>query len=222
LLIITFVFLIIMPSPSSGAGPVEIAPSHRYAINLLSSLPPVEPDRLPAHRLFDSYHLYMTRGKEAGVMWHRLRLGFFPNKAAAEKAMGKLRGTYPEAWVTIVSKSERANYKRIVTGPAKSGLRKAIKDLLKPLTSAVAPAVAPAPKALTSAPRAAKAREGEVKLSTEEKRLEGIMEEAEKKMAGGDYSGARRLYLKVLKVKAPNRFAHGDGVLREFFPVLLP
>ncbi|MFQ5442178.1 MAG: SPOR domain-containing protein [Thermodesulfobacteriota bacterium] len=90
--------------PAEGKN---IDASYRYAINLISSTVPVDPSAEPHLKAFKGRLLYATTLKKEGTLWHRLRLGFFPSRKAAEKALRTLRGRYGDAWVTLVSKNER-------------------------------------------------------------------------------------------------------------------
>lgn len=78
-----------------------------YAINLESSLAPIDISTIKKLKIFQTHSLYTTRSKVDGQNWNRLRLGFFPSQQAANKALKQVKTSYPQAWVTKVSQSDR-------------------------------------------------------------------------------------------------------------------
>lgn len=85
---------------------------YMYAINLASSTKPIREKKLSKLEAFDKYIVYITRHREDGKNWYRLRIGFFPNRKTAVKAMRPLLKQYPEAWVTRVSSREKEHSSR--------------------------------------------------------------------------------------------------------------
>jgi tetratricopeptide (TPR) repeat protein len=79
-----------------------------YAINLESSLQPVDATRVDTSRLPDDLQLYTTRIVVADQTWHRLRLGFLASEADAERVLVQLQQIYPNAWVARVGDDEHA------------------------------------------------------------------------------------------------------------------
>ena len=101
--------------PPSGTGPsAEQArpaipiPSGLYVVNVLSQ--PKDIGDLPAARAeaLAGQTTYETRFERDGQTWHRLRVGFFETREAAEAASAKLAKLFPEAWVVKVTAQERA------------------------------------------------------------------------------------------------------------------
>lgn len=92
--------------------------SDRYAVNLLSSLEPIDLSDLPRLEVFKRYLLYTRLFRKDGKVWHRLRLGFFPAESEANAMLNSLRGMFPAAWVTKVSRSERKTSVRVAIAPA--------------------------------------------------------------------------------------------------------
>jgi tetratricopeptide (TPR) repeat protein len=93
-----------------GAGlGVGVNIDYPYAINLESTVKPVEPKSIPYLPEFKTYRLYTTRLVKDKQIWHRLRIGFFPTKQAALKVYKRISAAYPLAWVTIVSQEERSD-----------------------------------------------------------------------------------------------------------------
>ncbi len=126
LVILRSIFIITVISLFTGSfaqgsanGGVNL--EYPYAINLLSSRTPIEPERLPGPSFFKGYRLYKTEFSGKGRLWHRLRLGFFPSRKAAEKKLAKLKRRFPRAWVARVSKKERKRSAELVVIPGKAG-----------------------------------------------------------------------------------------------------
>jgi tetratricopeptide (TPR) repeat protein len=78
-----------------------------YAINLQSTIGPLDRKSIPNLLLFKDYRLYTTLVTLNGQSWTRLRLGFFKTKQNALVVHKKLVKHFPEAWVTIVGEQER-------------------------------------------------------------------------------------------------------------------
>jgi len=100
---------------SSEAADVNL--DYPYSINLFSSQTPIDPTELPPASLFKGYRLYQTEYRGKGVLWHRLRLGFFPSRESAEKKLAELRDHFPRGWVARVSKEERLRSAGLVVTP---------------------------------------------------------------------------------------------------------
>ncbi|MEZ5921968.1 MAG: tetratricopeptide repeat protein [Parvularculaceae bacterium] len=78
-----------------------------YALNLMSQQPPIEHASLPKAAAFDRYALYAVRFEEDGVVWNRLRLGFFNNRTEAQKVQSELAGVYRDSWIVRTTAEER-------------------------------------------------------------------------------------------------------------------
>lgn len=79
-----------------------------YVINAISQAGPVG-DLSPAQtQLVNGYQTYETRFDQDGQTWHRVRVGFFESRAAAEAARVNLLSGFPDSWVVKVSADERA------------------------------------------------------------------------------------------------------------------
>ncbi len=91
---------------NSGGTAVDL--SYPYALNLFSSTRPIDAAALPGPLLFKGYRLYKTKHKSRkGVLWHRLRMGFFPSRRAAERKLAVMKARFPHAWIAKVSREER-------------------------------------------------------------------------------------------------------------------
>jgi hypothetical protein len=78
-----------------------------FGINLSSSLTPPRPGTLPRPAGLEEYRLYTAEYRANGKVWHRLRLGFFADRAVAEQVRRRVVTTYPGAWITPVTTEER-------------------------------------------------------------------------------------------------------------------
>ncbi|MFQ5480643.1 MAG: SPOR domain-containing protein, partial [Thermodesulfobacteriota bacterium] len=94
----------------------------RYVVSLISNTKPIKTSKLRSNKAFKGHTLYTTSFRKDGVLWHRLRLGFFPTKKAAEQEMRLLKGSYQDAWVARVTVKERA---RVSAAYGKSARRTA-------------------------------------------------------------------------------------------------
>jgi SPOR domain len=88
-----------------------------YAINLESSLAPIDISAIQKQGILRTYSLYTTQSKVNGQIWYRLRLGFFPSQQAANEALKEIKAKYPQAWVTKVPQSDRIAAKKATTQP---------------------------------------------------------------------------------------------------------
>lgn len=156
--------------------------SNGYAIDLLSSLTPIDLSTLPRRNVLKKYRLYTTRFQKGGKVWLRLRLGFFPSKEAAQKVVVSLQGSFPRARVTKVSRKERERVAGIAIAPTTPAVSK------KPVRS----------KSPDAEQNTLEKDKGPLPRVSEE-RLARLMEEAEKAMTGGKYRLAVQYYTKILE-----------------------
>ncbi|MGE3693339.1 MAG: SPOR domain-containing protein [Novosphingobium sp.] len=109
--------------PPPPAKPDIAIPAGLYTVNLLSS--PGETGGLNdvQRATLEGSIAYETQYEREGQHWHRLRLGFFETREAAEAEVTRLAAQFPGAWVVKVTAQERAQgvATRIDTGaPVKS------------------------------------------------------------------------------------------------------
>lgn len=103
------------PDLVSGAAPAAVSAKAEipaldeggFGINLSSSLAPPRPGTLPRPAGLEEYRLYTAEYRANGKVWHRLRLGFFADRAVAEQVRRRVVTTYPGAWITPVTTEER-------------------------------------------------------------------------------------------------------------------
>jgi hypothetical protein len=146
----------------------DIDLSHPYAIHLMSTEKPIADVVISDVELLAKYRLYTSRAVVRGKLWHRLRLGFFPTMAAAQKVLPRLQADFPGAWITQVSEEERmASADTRISGPGKPAVERR-------------PEPAPAPSAV------------------EEARVAQMMEKARQATTEGNYSRAIQIYTQVL------------------------
>ena len=87
-----------VPTP---ATPAEVAGSATlYAINLESTLAPVDLAHLQPPAGFENQHFYTTDVEKDGKLLHRLSLGYFDDKRSAAAAARSLRKEYPDVGVS--------------------------------------------------------------------------------------------------------------------------
>ncbi len=77
------------------------------AIQLKTTLRVIEPSTLPQLDVIHRYELYTSEHKSQGRVWHRLRLGFFPDVASACAVLSQLKRHFRDARVVGVSSPER-------------------------------------------------------------------------------------------------------------------
>jgi hypothetical protein len=68
-------------------------------INLQSTREPVDDDVVDSLSIVAVHTLYVSQIRVDGVLWHRLRVGFFDSEAEAEAALTPLSAAFPRAWV---------------------------------------------------------------------------------------------------------------------------
>ncbi|MGE0623715.1 MAG: hypothetical protein AB7I04_04595 [Pseudomonadales bacterium] len=80
----------------------------QYAINLESRLKsfPTLADLPKGYA--DTHVVYITDFEKDGVLWHRLRIGFFAGEREANRTAGILRRYFPDAWIERVGSDEIA------------------------------------------------------------------------------------------------------------------
>lgn len=78
-----------------------------YIINLASRKEPFEMANLRDLEALGDYRLYVSQATIDGTIWHRLRLGFFPDAESAARMAKSLAKSYPHVWVTRASREER-------------------------------------------------------------------------------------------------------------------
>lgn len=145
-----------------------------YAINLLSSNAPIDLKAYSELLSLLDYHPYTTHALISGKSWYRLRIGFFPSTDDANKALKTLKDKYKRAWVTRVTRQEVA----------------ATLGKITPET----PDISIKPRPIIKQTQRTKG----LKIPSDND-LNALMESARKMMASQDYSGAIRIYTKVLQ-----------------------
>ena len=103
-LIILFLLFSLFSHMATSAEPGRL--DKKYALNLQSSLKPINMKKLPRLDVFKKHYIYTTPVKYKGKLWYRLRLGFFKNRKEANKVKQQLKKYYPKAWALKVSPNE--------------------------------------------------------------------------------------------------------------------
>ncbi|MFZ5619159.1 MAG: SPOR domain-containing protein [Pseudomonadota bacterium] len=94
-----------------------------YALNLLSQQQPVTASKIAAAAPLDRYAAYSVRFERDGVIWHRLRLGFFATRAEAQQVKDELVAFYPDAWIVRAGEEERQSVYRAWLSARSAGAR---------------------------------------------------------------------------------------------------
>ncbi|MEP7221979.1 MAG: SPOR domain-containing protein [Novosphingobium sp.] len=159
-------------APPAGPAPGIAIPAGLFAINLESQPTPLGELSIAQKQAVAGRVTYETSFERDSQHWHRLRMGFFETKAAAEEERARLAAHFTnawhDAWVVKVTAEERAQAvaSRIDTGG-------------QPITAAPQPTAGPA-------------TEGD---TTETSRL---ITEAEDSIRGGDNDRAVQLLTNAL------------------------
>jgi len=184
---------------TSSAGK-EVDLSHRYAINLQSTIVPIGRSDLPSLESFKVYQLYRTRDMEGNKIWYRWRLGFFETRREAEKVLDMIIKTFRDAWITKVSIEERKNAANLFKDSTRI-----IAEEPAELETVSEAEILPVPDVPEETPVSeqvvpeTKSDESILKPSDAKEKLKQIMREAEEAMTGGDYRRAIQLYTKILQ-----------------------
>ncbi|MGV6801842.1 MAG: SPOR domain-containing protein [bacterium] len=78
-----------------------------YAINLLSQQTEFTSGALPQSLKNLPNVVYTTRFEQDGLIWNRLRVGFFKTRTEAQKALSNLTGDFPDGWIVRTTQTER-------------------------------------------------------------------------------------------------------------------
>lgn len=147
------------PPAASATAPSRAAPTAPLAgpglaINLLSSLVPIDAAEHAVPAALAGYQRYVTEFDKDGRRWYRLRLGVFDNRKEASAALAQLRTTYPSAWIDRVQESgeKPAAVKAVAAAPVAAAASKAPEPTPLP-QPAPEPIPAAKPVALGSPPR---------------------------------------------------------------------
>ncbi len=148
-----------------------------YAINLESSLVPVNLSTIAEKELFKGYSLYTTSSEIDGNLWHRLRLGFFPTEKTANEVLKSLLNVYPQAWVTKAPQTD---------------IKAAEQAASQPQTQ---------PPVITETPQPAS--KPDLKPLSED-RKSSLLEEGKQAMLKEDYRRAVQVYTRLLQSGDPD------------------
>ena len=170
-----------MPRAARG----ESAGEDRYTITLISSPAEIDISTIPRLEAFNVYTLYIATHEKRGVIWYRLRLGFFPDKSSADKVSKSLKGIFKGAWASKASESERALAPKLKVKWSGSRVKK------KKVKLPVVKKKAVKPGELKDAPLVGKQK-------ATDKKVKALMDEATKAMTGGEPVRAIALYKEVL------------------------
>lgn len=102
------------PRRRRGRLPVlnRTAKARPIAIQLKTTLRPIDIDALPDIEAFREFELYTTDHRAEGMVWHRLRLGFFADRESAKSVLGEVKRYFRGARLVGVGKKERLGRNR--------------------------------------------------------------------------------------------------------------
>ena len=154
----------------------------KFALNLQTSLEPINIKKLPRTDVLKEYYVYTTPVKYKGKLWHRLRLGFFDNRTDANKVKSQLKKYFPKAWAVKVSKNEISTaMKTTIKKPVvkkKAVKKKPPKKLTKQITS---------------------------RKSTKKSTIDKMLAKAKKSLTAGKYKLAIQLYTAILETRGQDK-----------------
>lgn len=93
-------------------SPAALDQNAVYALNLLSQSDVIEGVAGAETPPISDYAAYAVRFEEDGIVWNRLRLGFFKTRTDAQAAKDQIAKLYPEAWIVRTSDVERESVYR--------------------------------------------------------------------------------------------------------------
>lgn len=85
-----------------------------YAIQLIRSGKPIDPDKVRNLAVFRGHRLYVVEEKKGEYTRYMLRLGFFATAAEAVAVQRQVQDAFPGAWVLEVPRRERKRSRRTV------------------------------------------------------------------------------------------------------------
>jgi tetratricopeptide (TPR) repeat protein len=94
------------PGPTGGPG-VVVDLRDGWAVQLQAARADAPLPEIPALPLLQRNRVYTTTFIQDGVVWRRLRVGFFASEADARAALVELQPLFPDAWVAAVARGER-------------------------------------------------------------------------------------------------------------------
>ncbi|MEN8132358.1 MAG: alginate export family protein [Pseudomonadota bacterium] len=74
-----------------------------YVINLASTIGKPAIERLPAVATGHDDQLYITTFTKDGKVFHRVQLGFYPDRVTADEVRKRIIPQFPDAWITTAS-----------------------------------------------------------------------------------------------------------------------
>jgi hypothetical protein len=107
LLVLTVVCFLSVRTSLADTGEYSENPPAWFAINLMSTRTPIEPESFPRVETAAARQIYSSAAEIDGKTWHRLRLGFFASETEAAVALSELVGEFPDAWIARVSLREQ-------------------------------------------------------------------------------------------------------------------
>lgn len=162
---------------------VEPETTADYMINLQSTRNPVDDELADSIAPGENRRLYVSQIRVDGVLWHRLRLGFFASEAEAEAALAGLRERFPRAWIGRAEPAEIALAEASALRSGQGGITTLTADALE-----AAPGEPPA----------------EI-LALDPDEIASMMTEARSKLLAADNAAAVELYRRLAQTPGEHR-----------------
>ena len=77
-----------------------------FAVQLLWSVQPIDPNTVPLVSIFRGHRLYRTETRRDGRTWYSVRLGFFKDAISAKQVASHVRSSFPSVAVVPVTEDE--------------------------------------------------------------------------------------------------------------------
>jgi len=78
-----------------------------FAVQLMWSVEPIDPNAVPSLSIFRAHTLYRTETRREGRSWYSIRLGFFKDAISAKQVASYVRSSFSSVAVVPVTEGER-------------------------------------------------------------------------------------------------------------------
>jgi len=78
-----------------------------FAVQLMWSVQPIDPNTVPLVSIFRAHTLYSTESRREGRTWYSIRLGFFKDAISAKQVASYVRSSFSAVAVVPVTEAER-------------------------------------------------------------------------------------------------------------------
>lgn len=170
---------------SPGSARAASAKEESYAVTLISTPKAIDISKIPRLEAFNIYTLYIITHKKGSETWYDLRMGFYSDKASANKVSKSLRRIFKDAHTSKVSAKEHRLSTTLKVKWSKAEVKSAARARKRILVKKAVPKgeerLAPAPGV--------------------ERQAKALMSKAGVAVTAGKHKSAIALYKKVLGLK---------------------